>query len=304
MEGEANDTLPFLDVLVMKRRPKLTTKVYRKPTHTGCYLHFKSNHPHHVKRGVVHSLVNWAQDICQKDFDIKIKNIRHDLTLNEYPKEFVAQQKKQCGYSIACDCGRCYIGETSRLLEVCIKEHKYNPTQGLLEKSKLAQHAYEESHKICWNEAKVCRLRPTTRTRNQSTCLCWTIRSVNPVWTFLPSGPPLSQQKSRNYNSIKCRLRGKNCFSCVGAIRSIASLQWWFQFSGARPHTCGVFNILTFSYLLQMVCTVFGLYMPSWRWHRCPKIGTSSIGLAQLSIFTWRRRRRQNPVSETLCFEK
>jgi hypothetical protein len=33
-------------------------------------------------------------------------------------------------------------------LEVRIKEHKYNLTQGLLEKSKLAQHAYEEGHKI------------------------------------------------------------------------------------------------------------------------------------------------------------
>jgi hypothetical protein len=40
------------------------------------------------------------------------------------------------------------IGETSMPLEVCIKEHKYNLTQGLLEKSKLVQHAYEEDQKI------------------------------------------------------------------------------------------------------------------------------------------------------------
>jgi hypothetical protein len=33
-------------------------------------------------------------------------------------------------------CSRCYISETSRPFEVCIKEHKYNLTQGLLEKSK------------------------------------------------------------------------------------------------------------------------------------------------------------------------
>jgi hypothetical protein len=36
-----------------------------------------------------------------------------------------AQQRKQCVYSIPCDCGRCYIGETSGPLEVRIKEHKY-----------------------------------------------------------------------------------------------------------------------------------------------------------------------------------
>jgi hypothetical protein len=41
-----------------------------------------------------------------------------------------AQQTKQCVYSIPCDCGRCYIGETSRPSEVCTKEHKYNLTQG------------------------------------------------------------------------------------------------------------------------------------------------------------------------------
>jgi hypothetical protein len=34
-------------------------------------------------------------------------------------------------------------------------ERKRNLTQGLLEKSKLAQHAYKEDNKICWKEAKV-----------------------------------------------------------------------------------------------------------------------------------------------------
>jgi hypothetical protein len=36
-EVEANDALPFLDVLVTKTDPKLDTKVYQKPTHTGRY---------------------------------------------------------------------------------------------------------------------------------------------------------------------------------------------------------------------------------------------------------------------------
>jgi hypothetical protein len=53
------------------------------------------------------------------------------------------QQMKQCVYSIPCGCGRCHIGETGRPLEVHIKEHKYNLTQGLLEKSKLARRVYE-----------------------------------------------------------------------------------------------------------------------------------------------------------------
>jgi hypothetical protein len=83
VEVETNNTLPFLDVLVIKRGPGLITKVYRKPTHTGRYLHFKSKHPH--------SLVNRAKVICQnqKDFNNEIKTIRHNLMISEYPKEFV-----------------------------------------------------------------------------------------------------------------------------------------------------------------------------------------------------------------------
>jgi hypothetical protein len=42
-------------------------------------------------------LVNRAKVICQnqKDFNNEIKNIRHDLMLNEYPKKFVDSVMKQ-----------------------------------------------------------------------------------------------------------------------------------------------------------------------------------------------------------------
>jgi hypothetical protein len=91
MEVEVIDILTFLDILVMKNGPELAMKMYWKPTHAGDYLHFKSNHPHHMKRGVVHSLINRAKVICQdqKDFNKEIKIIRYDLILNEDPQEFV-----------------------------------------------------------------------------------------------------------------------------------------------------------------------------------------------------------------------
>jgi hypothetical protein len=63
--------------------------------------------------------------------------------------------------NVKCERGRCYIGETSRPLEVCTKEHKYNLTQGLLEESKLALHAHEGC-KICWKEAKNLQIEPNT----------------------------------------------------------------------------------------------------------------------------------------------
>jgi hypothetical protein len=42
MEVEANDTFPFMDVLVVKRGAKLAMKEYRKPADTGRCLHLKS----------------------------------------------------------------------------------------------------------------------------------------------------------------------------------------------------------------------------------------------------------------------
>jgi hypothetical protein len=83
--------LLFLDILVIKRGLKLATKVYRKPTHACHYLYFKSNHPCHANMGVVHSLISQAKVIRQdqKDFNNEIKNVRHDLLLNEYSQEFV-----------------------------------------------------------------------------------------------------------------------------------------------------------------------------------------------------------------------
>jgi predicted GIY-YIG superfamily endonuclease len=47
-------------------------------------------------------------------------------------------QTAHCIYSIPCECGRSYIGETDRPLAVRLREHRRNLQQGLLEKSKLA----------------------------------------------------------------------------------------------------------------------------------------------------------------------
>jgi hypothetical protein len=55
----------------------------------------------------------------------KTKHTLRGTLMKTWPVRDV-QQTKQCVYSIPYDCGRCYIGETSRPLGVCIKEHKYN----------------------------------------------------------------------------------------------------------------------------------------------------------------------------------
>ncbi|XP_068699268.1 uncharacterized protein [Montipora foliosa] len=58
METENDYKLAFLDTAV-SREPdgRLTTSVYRKPTHTDQYLAYDSHHPQSVKRGIVNCQV-------------------------------------------------------------------------------------------------------------------------------------------------------------------------------------------------------------------------------------------------------
>jgi hypothetical protein len=79
-----------------------------------------------------------------------------------------------------------------RPLEACIKEHKRNLTQGLLEKSTLAQHAYAEGHKIRWDEAKVLQIEPITTCRKYKESAHMSLLDrpisqpsvdISPIWT-------------------------------------------------------------------------------------------------------------------------
>jgi hypothetical protein len=83
MATESGNLLPFLDVLVYRKGTALLTKVYRKPTHTGHFLHFNSNPPRHIK-GVVHSLISRATAICKEKqgYSKEVMKIRQDLALD------------------------------------------------------------------------------------------------------------------------------------------------------------------------------------------------------------------------------
>ena len=67
METENNNKLAFLDTAV-SREPdgRLTTSVYRKPTHTDQYLAYDSHHPQSVKRGIVKCLYERAKRLVTK----------------------------------------------------------------------------------------------------------------------------------------------------------------------------------------------------------------------------------------------
>jgi hypothetical protein len=59
-------------------------------------------------------------------------------------------ERSQCIYRFPCECGREYIGDTSRPLNIIIREHKCNLGEGRFDESKLASHAAEKGHKIDW----------------------------------------------------------------------------------------------------------------------------------------------------------
>ena len=70
---------------------RLSTKVYRKPTHTERYLSFHSHHPVAHKRAVVKSLIDRAKIIpsSSEQRSKEMKHVTAALVANGFPKRFV-----------------------------------------------------------------------------------------------------------------------------------------------------------------------------------------------------------------------
>jgi hypothetical protein len=79
---------------------------------------------------------------------------------------------------------------------VRLREHKHNLREGLLEKSKSAQHAYEEAHRVGWDEVRILEIESNNRYRKYKesahmACLTNPISQPNldisPIWIPLIS---------------------------------------------------------------------------------------------------------------------
>ena len=89
MEVEKNRSISFLDVHITRTEGgKLDHRVYRKSTHTDRYLHKNSNHHPQQKRGMIKTLIDRANRICQEN-NIKdeISHIQNALMSNGYTKK-------------------------------------------------------------------------------------------------------------------------------------------------------------------------------------------------------------------------
>ena len=88
METERDNKLAFLDTAVLREPDgRLTTSVYRKPTHTDQYLAYDSHHPQSVKRGIVKCLYERAKRLVTKPSVIteEKKHLSSVLVSNGYP---------------------------------------------------------------------------------------------------------------------------------------------------------------------------------------------------------------------------
>ncbi|CAF3373698.1 unnamed protein product [Rotaria socialis] len=68
---ESDNSIAFLDVLVTQEQDKLTTSLYRKPTHTGLYMLWGSNQNRRYKLGLIKTLMSQRAPKGRLHVDIK-----------------------------------------------------------------------------------------------------------------------------------------------------------------------------------------------------------------------------------------
>jgi hypothetical protein len=58
-------------------------------------------------------------------------------------------------YRIPCECGRVYIGQTGRSVDVRLKEHQWHIRLEHLDKSAVAEHSIDQGHRIQFHNASL-----------------------------------------------------------------------------------------------------------------------------------------------------
>ena len=101
MEKEKDGQLPFLDsMLCIEEDRSISTKIYRKKTHTDQYLHFESNHHVRQKVGIVSTLKKRIENITkEEDKDQEEKHIERAFKACGYPDWAVKKKKKKAQQS-------------------------------------------------------------------------------------------------------------------------------------------------------------------------------------------------------------
>ena len=88
-EQKQDGSMPFLDILVTPQEDgSLTTRVYRKPTHTEQYLQWDSHHNLASKYSVINTLIHRAKAVWSSSQLLKeeLKHVEEVLTQCKYPR--------------------------------------------------------------------------------------------------------------------------------------------------------------------------------------------------------------------------
>ena len=90
-EVEAEGKLAFLDVLVTRIGNAFCTSLYRKPTFSGLYSHYKSYLPDTYKKGLVYTLLHRAHVLCSSwdKFHEEVVFLKEIFVKNAFPIHFV-----------------------------------------------------------------------------------------------------------------------------------------------------------------------------------------------------------------------
>ena len=90
MEREKEGRIAFLDVLVSKDGDRLSTTVYRKPTHTDRYIPFHSHHHPSVLTGVMQGMRNRALRVSDDTSrPAEMQHLEEVFTANSFPEQLV-----------------------------------------------------------------------------------------------------------------------------------------------------------------------------------------------------------------------
>ena len=93
-ELEFNNSLPFLDISLIKNNNALEFKVHHKPTAKNDHIHYYSHHDTHTKRGIIIGFHLRALRICTpKHLDDEFTHIMNTFRNLQYPTSFIQHAK-------------------------------------------------------------------------------------------------------------------------------------------------------------------------------------------------------------------
>ena len=119
MELEVEREIPFLDTTIrVEEDGTITSRVYRKKTHTNQFLNFQSNHHLKQKVGIVSTLMKRLEWVSkEEDQEEERKLLQRSFRACGYP-EWTVQQKKKNKTSIQWTPGSHFDRSNQKIISV------------------------------------------------------------------------------------------------------------------------------------------------------------------------------------------